>query len=127
MQKRGMGRSEKDFLQLWGQFHEEQLEAVDFLKENSDNKAILWSSELTNPDIIEKYLNKSRFIIQTWVSHNSDLNTDLLNLGYDIIISTKNAWYLDHGFWGNTPYYNWKIVYENVIPRHEVSKIKKKK
>lgn len=33
-------------------------------------------------------------------------------------MSTKNAWYFDHGFWGNTRYYNWKTVYENRLPTH---------
>lgn len=31
-------------------------------------------------------------------------------------MSTKNAWYFDHGFWGQTLYYQWRTVYENRIP-----------
>lgn len=32
-------------------------------------------------------------------------------------MSTKDAWYFDHGFWGQTRYYTWKMVYKNRIPR----------
>lgn len=44
------------------------------------------------------------------------MNDELLNKGYKLIISTKDAWYLDHGFWGRTMYYNWAKVYDNRIP-----------
>lgn len=40
----------------------------------------------------------------------------LLDLNYKLIISTKDAWYLDHGFWGNTIYHRWNVVYDNQIP-----------
>lgn len=40
----------------------------------------------------------------------------LLDLGYELIMSTKNAWYFDHGFWGVTKYYTWKMAYDNRIP-----------
>lgn len=32
-------------------------------------------------------------------------------------MSTKNAWYFDHGFWGITKFYQWRTVYSNRIPR----------
>lgn len=66
-------------------------------------------------------LNKGLFcsyIIQTWTKTTTDLPERLLQLGYQLIISTKNAWYLDHGFWGTTPYYNWRTVYQNTLPDH---------
>lgn len=31
-------------------------------------------------------------------------------------MSTKDAWYLDHGFWGSTTYYKWSKVYDNRLP-----------
>lgn len=46
---------------------------------------------------------------------NDPLPKDLISLGYKIIESTKDAWYLDHGFWGSTVYHDWKTVYENKI------------
>lgn len=61
-----------------------------------------------------------RFIIQTWTESTENTSIELLEQGYKLIISTKDAWYLDHGFYGNTRYYNWATVYNNHIP--EVSK-----
>lgn len=59
-----------------------------------------------------------RYIIQTWVETSDDMPRQLLDKGYELIMSTKNAWYFDHGFWGNTRYYNWKTVYDNRILLH---------
>lgn len=39
--------------------------------------------------------------------------------GYKLVISTKDSWYLDHGFWGTTVYHNWQTVYSNRLPAHE--------
>lgn len=61
----------------------------------------------------------TRYIIQTWVPAANDLPSTLLQKGYKLIMSTKNAWYLDHGFWGTTQYYQWRQVYKNRIPRDE--------
>lgn len=36
-----------------------------------------------------------------------------------MIISTKDAWYLDHGFWGSTTYHNWQVVYNNRLLQHK--------
>ena len=58
-----------------------------------------------------------RYIIQTWVPASSSLPTELLAKGYKVIYSTKDTWYLDHGFWGSTIYHNWRVVYDNKIPR----------
>lgn len=60
-----------------------------------------------------------RYIIQTWVPSDNDLPKQLIAKGFQIIQSTKNAWYFDHGFWGNTAYYTWRTAYNNRISRHE--------
>lgn len=77
---------------------------------------IVWSSHLTDSNHIERYLQKDRYIIQTWVPSDDALPNELLSKGYSLIMSTKNAWYFDHGFWGQTLYYQWRTVYENRIP-----------
>lgn len=79
-------------------------------------KVILWSSRLTDFEEIEKHLEKERYVIQTWVESSDELPRQLLERGYELIMSTKNAWYFDHGFWGVTPYYQWSRVYENRLP-----------
>lgn len=104
------------FLQLWSEFQEKVLNLWDEINENKNQSVILWTSDLTTPKSIAKYLPKDRYIIQTWVPSDSPIPKDLLSQGYRLIVSTKNAWYFDHGFWGNTKFYNWKTVYQNKIP-----------
>lgn len=45
------------------------------------------------------------------------LPSKLLELGYHLIVSTKDAWYLDHGFWGGTAYHTWRDAYHNKLPK----------
>lgn len=47
---------------------------------------------------------------------NSTTIAGLLEKGYKMIISTKDAWYLDHGVWSDTEYHKWSTVYNNRIP-----------
>ncbi|XP_058448990.1 chitooligosaccharidolytic beta-N-acetylglucosaminidase [Malaya genurostris] len=114
--KNGKGRETKDFLDLWAEFQNNVLQLWDRTRPNEiHSPTVLWSSHLTDPNVIEQYLSNDRYIIQTWVEGNQDLPKQLLQKGYRLIISTKNAWYFDHGFWGITSYYNWKKVYNNRI------------
>ncbi|XP_058811586.1 chitooligosaccharidolytic beta-N-acetylglucosaminidase [Topomyia yanbarensis] len=114
--KQRKGREQEDFLDLWGEFQSNVLELWDRARfDDAPLSTILWSSHLTDPNVIEKYLSNGRYIIQTWVEGDKDLPKQLLKKGYRLIISTKNAWYLDHGFWGITSYYNWRKVYNNRI------------
>lgn len=99
MQQRGYPQTKEGFLTLWSEFQQAALEALDEVTGDTQAKTILWSSELTDPEHIKSYLPKERYIIQTWVPKEDNLTSTLLELGYELIISTKNAWYLDHGFW----------------------------
>ncbi|GJQ68253.1 hypothetical protein Trydic_g16861 [Trypoxylus dichotomus] len=119
MERNGKGRSTDDFLWLWARYQEKATTTYINKAKNTDSDMIIWSSALTNPEIIEKYLDSNRYIIQTWVGSDDTLPIELLNLGYRLIMSTKNAWYLDHGFWGSTPYYPWRDVYRNQLPAHK--------
>ncbi|XP_008200272.1 beta-N-acetylglucosaminidase NAG2 isoform X2 [Tribolium castaneum] len=116
LEKNGKPRTTDTFLDLWSDYQNKSLAAFDFVARNSDTPIILWTSHLTQADVIEKYLSKARYVIQTWVPASDNLPTLLLELGYRIIVSTKDAWYLDHGFWGTTEYHNWRVVYNNKIP-----------
>ncbi|XP_046411692.1 chitooligosaccharidolytic beta-N-acetylglucosaminidase [Neodiprion fabricii] len=120
MLSRGLGQEVDDFLQLWSEFQASLLNVVNEERGKAGGRnvsTILWSSYLTSPEVIEKYLDKNRYVIQTWVESSSPIPRQLLNLGYQIIVSTKNTWYLDHGFWGNTKYHTWRDVYKNRIPK----------
>lgn len=125
MKSRGMGTTTDDFQKIWAEFHNKQLSILDDIKGKNDS-VIIWSSGLTSPDVVENYLNKSRFIIQTWVESPSPIPIELLKKGYRLIISTKDAWYLDHGFWGTTKYHSWRDAYTNQIPRSVSPQFKKK-
>lgn len=58
-----------------------------------------------------------RFVIEAWTDSTDPMADKLLAMGYRMIMATKDAWYLDHGFWGRTSYYNWRRVYDNRLPR----------
>ncbi|XP_058807710.1 chitooligosaccharidolytic beta-N-acetylglucosaminidase [Phymastichus coffea] len=121
MSKMDLGRTSEDFLKVWSSVHKRELEILDeeSQQDKSSDKAILWSSQLTAPEHIESYLDKAKFVVQTWVEADKDLNARLLDLGYQLIVSTKDAWYLDHGFWGSTKYHSWRDAYNNRIPQHQ--------
>lgn len=124
MIKNGISLNEAGFYVLWSQFHQNNWDSWNLInrkmypKYTKEKKVILWSSALTDPGFIKNVLPANKFIIQTWVPSDNNLNVKLLKLGYDVLISTKNAWYLDHGFWGNTLYYRWETVYGNRLPNH---------
>ncbi|CRL01556.1 CLUMA_CG014295, isoform A, partial [Clunio marinus] len=106
------------FLQLWSEFQEKALKVWDEVTSDKNDSIILWSSELTLPENIEKFLPKERYIVQTWLPDKAEVPLELMKKGYRVIMSTKNAWYFDHGFWGSTRYYNWKTVYQNKLPKN---------
>ncbi|XP_053679103.1 chitooligosaccharidolytic beta-N-acetylglucosaminidase [Anopheles nili] len=133
MLERGMGRSEMDFLIIWSEYQNKALQlwkntfysamqnqsnGNNLIVQNSPS-VVLWSSHLTDPSVIRNFLSNEQYVIQTWLPSSSSVPKELLALGYKLIISTKNAWYLDHGFWGKTTYYNWKTVYDNQLALEE--------
>ncbi|KAB0796077.1 hypothetical protein PPYR_10138 [Photinus pyralis] len=115
----GRNRTTEDFLQLWSEYQADALKSYDAVIGHKSTPIMVWSSALTEPNIITRHLPKSRYVIQTWVPSIDMLNDELLNLGYKIVVSTKDAWYLDHGFWGGTQYHGWRKVYQNRLPKHE--------
>lgn len=119
MTNQGYDLTTEGFFELWGEFHatalqiwDEELKAAG----GEEQPVLLWSSELTQAHRIQKYLNKERYIIQVWEKVESPLLNQLINLGYQVISVPKNIWYLDHGFWGNTVYSNWRRMYGHMLP-----------
>lgn len=62
MDSRGMGRSSSDFLQVWAEYQKTSLSIWDEEIGHSKSQILLWSSHLTLPDVIEKYLDKDRYV-----------------------------------------------------------------
>uniref|UniRef100_A0A8D8V7U9 Beta-hexosaminidase n=1 Tax=Cacopsylla melanoneura TaxID=428564 RepID=A0A8D8V7U9_9HEMI len=116
MTSHGKNTTFEDYVQLWAHFQNEAAASLDAAVEHNRTKLIVWSSHLTNPLIVGDYLDPKRYIIQTWVPRIDPLADILISKGYQVIISTKDAWYLDHGFWGVTNYYRWQKVYDNPLP-----------
>lgn len=112
----GPNLTDNDFHQAWQYFQHEALKSLDRAYNNTNPAIILWSSALTDPQNISGTLDPSRYVIQTWVPENETLPQELIDLGYRVIVSNKDAWYLDWGFWGTTKYSNWKRVYEARLP-----------
>lgn len=61
MEARGQGRTQADFLQLWADYQSTALRTLDEEVGNSNTPIILWSSHLTEPGVIESFLNKDRW------------------------------------------------------------------
>lgn len=62
MREQGLGRSDADFLQLWAMFHNKSLQILDSVVGHSKSTVVLWTSHLTTPETIEKYLDKDRYV-----------------------------------------------------------------
>jgi hexosaminidase len=60
MAARGQGRTREDFLQLWADYQDSVLRTFDEEVGHSNTPIILWSSYLTQPDVIETFLSKDR-------------------------------------------------------------------
>lgn len=106
--------TESAYLDLWSEFHTKALDTYDNEVGDSDSDIIVWSSGLTEPNIIEKYLDKSRYTIEVW--QGNTLSVNLANLGYKIVVAVEDIYYLDHGLRPPTTYHSWKIIYNNKLP-----------
>jgi len=109
------------FYQLWGDFQENLRQRMLLASGSNDTQTILWTSGLTHEDRIEKFLDKSKYIIQIWSESKDDIIHGLLKKGYRTIFSNVDAMYLDCGFpaWlGHglnwcSPIKGWQTIYDN--------------
>jgi hexosaminidase len=92
MRGKNFNRDSMGFLKLWSEFQEKALKVWDENTGSRNDSIILWSSELTSPEHIESFLPKERYIVQTWLPDSADIPKQLMQKGYRIIMSTKNAW-----------------------------------
>ncbi|XP_071451114.1 chitooligosaccharidolytic beta-N-acetylglucosaminidase-like [Hetaerina americana] len=122
MESNGYPRTKEGFLALWAEFQARALVELDRVS-GVPATAILWTSDLTSLDVVEDYLDKSRYVIQAWMPAAETLPLKLLDKGYRLIFSTKDAWYLDHGYgnWKGSsisgyPFHPWQVVYDNGLP-----------
>ena len=102
------------YLYLWSVFQEKALQEL--VKSNGGQKLvdgiILWTSELTKPAYISKFLDVTKYVIQVWTTGTDLQIGELLRQRYRLILSNYDAWYLDCGYgsWlysGAGPENNW--------------------
>ena len=106
-------------MKLWIEFQESVYNMWTSIA--GQQKAILWTSHLTQRPAEQSGLDPSKYIIQIWTKRDDQQIGDLLKQGYQLILSNYDAWYLDCGYsaWvgkGNnwcSPYKSWQTVYDN--------------
>jgi len=121
MMSQGKMRTEKDFMDLWKVFLDKTTEK--FVEANNKRQMplVLWSSHMTFPKYIGKYVDKSKYIIQIWTERSDKTISNLIMKGYRVIFSNYDNVYLDCGFGGwvtdgsnwCSPYKEWQKLYEN--------------
>lgn len=117
----GYGVDAAAYYSQWATFQEKARQLLVAAAEDEGIQGVIWTSELTDPDHLESYLNASQYIIQIWTTKDDPMIKELLTRGYRVIFSNYDAWYLDCGMgaWvgeGNnwcSPYKGWQTVYEN--------------
>ncbi|XP_059614024.1 probable beta-hexosaminidase fdl isoform X2 [Phlebotomus argentipes] len=110
--------NDTDLRGLWCEF---MLQAFQRLRQAHGGTApkvtVVWSSGLTSTPC----LSKNSFAVQVWGGSTWQENFDLIENGFNLIISHVDAWYLDCGFgsWRSTgegacsPYRTWQNVYKH--------------
>lgn len=119
MLSRGWDLEADGFMRLWGHFQQTALERLDRAYPEKV-QVVLWTSTLTEDPYAMQYLDKDRYVIQSWLG-SDDLHTPLLlQNGFNLIISDNDNYYLDCGYesWMGigynwcSPYNTWSQIYD---------------
>ncbi|KAK3868632.1 hypothetical protein Pcinc_025995 [Petrolisthes cinctipes] len=124
MMDNGFGTGVDAYLEQWGVYQEkarQQLEAAANAIDVNEPFGMIWTSSFIEPEYMNTYLNKSKYIVQIWTNNSDPQIARVLEEGYKVVFSNYDAWYLDcgAGAWvgeGNnwcSPYKGWQIVYTN--------------
>ncbi|XP_026276517.2 chitooligosaccharidolytic beta-N-acetylglucosaminidase [Frankliniella occidentalis] len=120
-QNNASARTGDDFRKLWDVFQTRALQKLVEANEGKELPVVLWTSGLTAPGKVDRYLDPKKYIIQIWTKGDDLLIKELAEKGYRLIFSNYEALYFDCGFgaWvgeGNnwcSPYIGWQKVYDN--------------
>ncbi len=121
MEKQGKKRTEKDFMDLWKVFLDKTTAKFIEANNNKEKLMMLWTSHMTFPKYLERYLDKSKYIIQVWTGRSDKDIANLINKGFRVVFSNYDNVYLDCGFGGwvsdgsnwCSPYKEWQKFYDN--------------
>lgn len=92
----GLKNDEDAFHQLWDKFQTRALEKLDSVSKQP-HQIVLWTSSLTEKGRVDKFLNNARYIIQIWTTGKDEIIAELINKGFQVIISNYDALYFDCG------------------------------
>lgn len=65
---------------------------------NKELPLILWTSKMTDPKYLNKYLDPKKHIVQIWTAANDKQIPNLALNGFKMIFSTYDTLYLDCGY-----------------------------
>ena len=109
------------YYEEWAIFQEKARKLL--VKANNDVEVpgILWTSGLMEEGRASKYVDKNKYIVQIWAEAYKPLVGEVLQEGYKVIFSNKDAMYLDCGvaWWVGkgpnscSPYKGWQDLYDN--------------
>lgn len=91
-----MQRDSEGFHQLWSMFQNRALKTLDSVS-SRQHSIVLWTSTLTEIGHVDKYLDKSRYIIQIWAAGRDKVIPELVRKGFKVIFSNHDALYFDCG------------------------------
>ena len=84
---------------MWGAFQSQAVIELDAnVTQDKKPRLVLWTSELTKSKAVKEFLDPNRYIIQVWTTGHDQQIADLLNDGYQIIMSNYDALYFDCGY-----------------------------
>lgn len=91
-------QSTAGYNKLWGLYQEKMLRKLKETKTDPHPQAVLWTSTLTEPDLIDEYLTPEDYIIQIWTSKTDNSIKSLIEKKFRVIFSNYDELYLDCGF-----------------------------
>ncbi|KAK6631058.1 hypothetical protein RUM44_003231 [Polyplax serrata] len=122
MEKMNFSQSTAGYNKLWGLYQEKMLRKLKETKTDPHPQAVLWTSTLTEPDLIDEYLTPEDYIIQIWTSKTDNSIKSLIEKKFRVIFSNYDELYLDCGgpSWVGqqgqnwcSPFIGWQQVYQH--------------
>lgn len=114
-------RTEREFLQLWATFQRRAYVELVRAARGTELTPIVWASNLLIQENIENILDPERYIVHFRNSGRDRSLAGILDKGYRVIFSNRDAWQFDCGFgdWMGEGrgscggYKTWQRVYDN--------------
>jgi len=124
MKAKGYARTDQDYYKEWSIFQDKAYNEFTKANEGKTIPGIIWTSHLTEKDHTDRYLDRSKYIIQIWSKQDDPLIEELLRKQYRVIFTNWDSNYLDCGFghWVKdgvnwcSPFKEWQKFY-NAGPR----------